>query len=153
MQVINNFLDNQEFFKIQQTISGDTFPWFIKSPGVFFHDLYNKEKNQLSPFITLIDSLNKKLEVSTLIDAQILMTIKTEKAQESEASNSLDIYDKTMKSILFMNTSNAHINISGLDKIECVENRLLTLPANMAHFGTTQTNKLHNIVLTINYTL
>ena len=153
MQVINNFLDNQEFFKIQQTISGDTFPWFIKSPGVFFHDLYNKEKNQLSPFISLIDSLNKKLKVSTLIDAQILMTIKTEKAQESEASNSLDIYDKTMKSILFMNTSNAHINISGLDKIECVENRLLTLPANMAHFGTTQTNKLHNIVLTINYTL
>tara|TARA_R110000744_G_scaffold375457_1_gene488921 strand:+ start:238 stop:699 length:462 start_codon:yes stop_codon:yes gene_type:complete len=153
MQVTNNFFNNQEFFKIQKTILGDTFPWFIKSPGVFFHHLYDKEQNKLSPFIYILDSLNKNLKVSTLIDAQILMTLKTDKAVESKVNNSTDIYDKSMKSILFFNTSNASINISGLKIIKCEENRLITLPTNMAHFGTTQTDEPINMVLTINYML
>jgi len=153
IQVTNNFLNNEEFFKIQKTIWGVDFPWFIKSPGVFFHHLYDKEKNKLSPFIYILDSLNKNLKVSTLIDSQILMTLKTDKAVESEVANSKDIYDKSMKSILFFNTSNASVNISGLKIIKCEENRLLTLPTNIAHFGATQTDEPINIVLTINYLL
>ena len=54
-------------------------------------------------------------------------------------------------SIFYVNSNDGYTEFEDGTRIESVENRLVTFPANMLHTGTTCTNKPFRIVINFNY--
>jgi len=54
-------------------------------------------------------------------------------------------------SILYINTNNGYTELETGEKIESVENRLVSFPANIEHRGVTQTDEQTRIVVNFNY--
>ena len=67
LNVINNFLDNDEFWKISKTVMANNFPWFLEDDS-FSHHLIkplDDGKYENSFFISLVlNKITEKIQIS-----------------------------------------------------------------------------------------
>ena len=84
MKIIDNFLEKEQFEKIQQTMMGVDFPWYYqknsnyKKDGLsqLTHGFYNYElsKRANSPFLEILTPILKKLDAVGLIRIKANLT-------------------------------------------------------------------------------
>ena len=152
--VQDNFLDKKYFKELQDEIMSIDmgeykFPWFLSSIDYkgatgdyqMVHLAYANENYQ-SAFCNKLWLFLEKLDVYSLQRIKINLQIKTEKIIEHgmhiDCSNAPE---NALTSILYMNTNNGYTKFESGEKVESVENRLVTFPNNLRHTGTTNNCK------------
>mgnify|MGYP003147354189 CR=1 FL=1 len=156
MKIIDNFLPQEEFNKIQNIIMGEQFNYFYKnyvtSPEdtdyfYFAHELY-KDNVPQSDYINLLQPLFTKLKILSLIRAKVNCFPRTEKLIKYGKH-----VDKTFKhkgAIFYINTCNGGTYVK--DKfIKSVANRMLLFDSSKAHQSTNCTDEKCRFNININY--
>ena len=154
MKVIDNFLDLNSFNHFKNIITGQYFPWYFNNQKVLDDnhlDNYQfvntfKDGNTAMP---LLDVFKEKLNVSNFLRAKLNCTTRTNKIFEFKSHKDLDI--NCLVSIFYINSNNGYTKFENGEKIESIENRLITFDNNLKHYGTTSTNTQTRIVLNLCY--
>ena len=160
IKITDNFLSKEEFTKLQSFIMSDMMPWYFndfivdrnKTEGLsnyqFTHTFY-KEFQVWSPNFSLLANLISQLKVKSLVRIKLNLSHRTD--TNIKSSFHCDTAFDCITSILYINTNNGYTEFENGEKIDSVENKLVTFPSNMKHLGTTCTNQKRRIVLNINY--
>jgi|TARA_B100001094_G_C17497591_1_gene469516 hypothetical protein len=154
MKVIDNFLDQDSFNHFKNIITGQYFPWYFNNQKVLEDnhlDNYQfvntfKDGNTAMP---LLDVFKEKLNVSNFLRAKLNCTTRTNKIFEFKSHRDLDV--NCLVSIFYINSNNGYTKFENGQKIESIENRLITFNNNLKHNGTTSTNSQTRIVLNLCY--
>ena len=158
--VQDNFLDKEYFEGLQDEIIGELnhFPWrfsVITFDSVGYqmcHPVYehgngcSKIYNKLIPFF-------EKLDAYCLTRVKINLLKREEKIIEHGMH--IDIAyapENALTSILYINTNNGYTKFENGDKVESVENRLVTFPNSLRHAGSTNNcDAMYRCVMNIDW--
>ena len=103
-----------------------------------------------SPFINALSGIIEHLDGDDMVRIKANLNPRT----ESIVKHGFHIdqrKDNVKASIFYVNSNDGYTEFEDGTRIESVENRLVTFPANMLHTGTTCTNKPFRIVINFNY--
>ena len=136
MKVIDNFLDQDSFNHFKNIITGQYFPWYFNNQKVLEDnhlDNYQfvntfKDGNTAMP---LLDVFKEKLNVSNFLRAKLNCTTRTNKIFEFKSHRDLDV--NCLVSIFYINSNNGYTKFENGQKIESIENRLITFNNNLKH--------------------
>ena len=154
MKVIDNFLEQDKFNFFKKEITGEYFPWYFNNQKVLndnhldnfqFVNIF-KDGNSATP---LLDVFKEKLNVDSFKRAKLNCTTRTSEIFEFKLHNDLD--EDCKISIFYINSNNGYTQFETGEKVESVENRLITFDNKIKHFGTTSTNSQTRIVLNMCY--
>ena len=163
IKVMNDFLKEDNFKKIQDTLLGGWFPWYFTN-GVSEFDPDNRclreyqfthtffiNNNISSNWFTLFDEVIEKIQPSKIvkIKANLLTVSENNIIFDFHTDLPEDIKEKT--AILYINTNNGFTVFKDGTKISSVENRLVIFDSNILHAGTTCTDKKTRCVINFNY--
>ena len=157
INVINNFLNNNEFFEIQKLLSSKKFPYFLtENYKVLTHPIIYKTEYSL--FLeSLISKLSEKLKVKTILSSETYLIIKDKENLSLNIGKKdpydISLNDNSLTSLLYINSNNGYTQILGKDKIDPVQNRLLTFSSNISYEETTPTNEPFKSVIKLTYYL
>lgn len=154
MKVIDNFLDQDSFNHFKNIITGQYFPWYFNNQKVL-DDNHLDNYQFVNTFkdgntaMSLLDVFKEKLNVSNFLRAKLNCTTRTNKIFEFKSHRDLDV--NCLVSIFYINSNNGYTKFENGEKIESIENRLITFNNNLKHNGTTSTNSQTRIVLNLCY--
>lgn len=164
MQIKDNFLQSHELEHLQSVLLGCNFPWyynyfivhkdkdstqdfqfvhtFYRADPIGFQDVHSSAFQMLHPIIQLLD-------------IKSLIRIKANLRSKIETPN-IPVYHTDYKydsttSIFYVNTNNGYTIFEDGTKVESVENRIVTFPANTLHTGVSQTDEKARVVINLNY--
>jgi len=163
IDVIDNFLDADEFLKIKTTLLGVDFPWFYQEDFEYeskrlcdeinnhcFTHMFYKDHIPQSQYINILSGVIEKINPKSLVRIKSNLSIKTSAVQKFGFHVDYPDYDCNT-SILYVNTNDGKTVFENGEEIESVENRLVTFNSNILHSGTTCTNKKHRCLINFNY--
>ena len=161
INVTNNFLDNNQFFDISKLLLSKKFPYFLTTDfKVMIHNLVENidNKKEFSLFLQhVLFNLIIKLKAKEIISSTVyLITKDTENISLDIGIKNpyeISLNNTSLTSMLYINSNNGHTKIIGKDKIEPVQNRLLTFSSNISYEETTPTDQPFKIVLKLIYCL
>jgi hypothetical protein len=154
MKVIDNFLDQDSFNHFKNIITGQYFPWYFNNQKVL-DDNHLDNYQFVNTFkdgntaMSLLNVFKEKLNVSNFLRAKLNCTTRTNKIFEFKSHRDLDV--NCLVSIFYINSNNGYTRFENGEKIESMENRLITFNNNLKHYGTTSTNSQTRIVLNLCY--
>jgi len=164
IKIENNFLNNDYFFEMQKIVFSDEFPWYLQNFKVeegdgntqFTHNLVKsvgeKQERKPSSFFTLLMSdFVSQIGATNIIRAKLNLTLKSNEIVEFKPHVDSLNQENSLTSIFYMNTNNGYTQIVNGNKIDSVENRLVTFLTDTLHFGTTHTDVDYRAVLNIVY--
>lgn len=156
-KIIDNFLSESAFTHIQQTIFGDTFPWYT-TQGVgyegdlsdkhFAHSLYVQAAPN-SEFYPLVMAITDKLDMKALLRARVNMYLKG--ANLISHAKHLDFEFDHKGCILYLNTNNGYTELEDGTQVQSVANRALFFNPGAFHNSTNCTDELFRANIVINY--
>ena len=161
INVINNYLDNNVFYTIKNIMFSNKFPWTFRVAEnlkflQFFHNFISTNKNkerEVSPFMSpILSYFLKQLKVKKVSNSEVIMISQTNENNELPCQALDPKIINTYRAILCLNTCNSDIQISGGDKVEFVENRLIMFPSSTSYSLTTPNNKNYASWIVIDYT-
>jgi len=174
VKVIDNFLDINDFKKIQAEMIGNHFPWYFSS--IISHKESEMEKikkefpkpenyyyknTQLvhtfyvdhsphSEWLNILKPLTEKINPKAWLRIKGNMTTRQSKKYVHGLHNDYT-FDCTTSIYYLCNTNGATVFADGTE-IECVENRLISFPSKMSHSGSCHTGQgAFRVVLNLNY--
>jgi len=162
MKQIDNFLEANDFKDLQNIVLSPDFPWYLNhgvsykgdDSGIMFTHLVYKDDVFNSSF-TLggLDIFKKQLNIVSLVRAKFNFLYRTEKIVEHHPHIDIPNPPSDLKTaILYLNTNNGYTQFKTGEKIESVENRLITFEGSLEHFGTTNScDAPYRVVLNLNY--
>ena len=159
MIVENNFLDNNQFKKINHYITHGSFPWYMHDDIKFFkliHYFIKEENKKIisSPYITLVLSeLLQKIKVKKIYTARVDCYFKSKESYDHEPNIDIDENSKNFIGILEMNSTNGYTSVIGQDKIKSEENRFICMKSNTPYFHVSHTDCDKRIIITLEYSL
>ena len=161
IKVIDNFLDKEDFVKLQHPMLLEKFfPWYFQDT----RDLeVNKDLNQYqfthiffsdykatSNYFYLLEPLLKKLEVKSLIKAKANLNPYSPKLYKGYFHS--DTVHDNLTAVYYLNENNGYTFFEKNNKkVKSKENRIVIFDAQMKHAGTNTTNKKKRVVLNLNY--
>jgi hypothetical protein len=162
-QITDNFIDYQEFKKIQEVLLTANFPWYLNSNKVqknsvvsdlynfqFTHTFFDEYKIQ-SNFLYLLDPLLLKINPSAIVRIKANLQTVTDETIVYDMHTDVNDFDGET-AIFYINTNNGYTLLKdNNNKIESIENRLLTFPAETMHTGTSCTDQRVRCVINLNY--
>ena len=156
-EVIDDFLEKEEFLKIKNTMMGDNFPWFYNSTvanpnlkdGFYFTHCFFKEYHLTSDKYNLLYPIFNKLNFKSIIRAKGNFYPKTEKIKEHGTHSDYEFTHKGF--ILYINTNNGFTRLKNGVKIESIENRGLLFDPSIEHNSSTCTDQHGRININFNY--
>ena len=170
IEVIDNFLPEEEFKSIQSFMMGGEFRWFYANGRAFvddqknkstkyqfIHKLYDIHESGPTEYVEFGDELKSKLElVCTILKANILYKIKVNTRPRSFFKRSsggyhIDQAGSNYTSILYMNTNNGYTKFMKGGKVKSVENRMVIFPSDLYHQGFTCSDKQRKVVINFNF--
>jgi len=158
IQVVDNFLDKDEFDKIQSCMISNDFPWFYsdyvshedeKNKFYFTHSFYKDLKPQ-SVFFTMLDNLLNKLEIKSLIRVKGNLHTKSNKIKY----NNFHVdYPFTHKGCIFyINDNNGFTYFKESDKkIKPKANRIVLFDPSIEHKSSQCSDSKIRVNININY--
>lgn len=163
MKVIDNFLDKNTFSEMQKFVMSSEVAWRFASNSVyhndgdiqFFHPLY-LAPTKYEQFDKICAPLLKNLEgFVTLLRAKMNMSLRkdevSQKGMHVDIEDARQYYDVMKTSIFYFNTTDGPTVFENGEKIDCVENRLITFPMGTLHCGSYATNAERRIVVNLNW--
>tara|TARA_R100001143_G_scaffold62946_1_gene67703 strand:- start:1437 stop:1934 length:498 start_codon:yes stop_codon:yes gene_type:complete len=164
MQIKDNFLQLNELEHLQSVLLGCNFPWYYN------HFIVHKDKNSDQDFqfvhtfyredpIGFQDVHSSAFQILhpilQLLDVKALIRIKANLRSKIETPNipvyHTDCNHESTTSIFYVNTNNGYTLFEDGEKVESVENRMITFPANTSHTGVSQTDEKSRVVINLNY--
>lgn len=156
MKIIDNFLSDNDFKKIQQIFMSDNFPYYFNNTVVdekdtknfyFVHTLYDQNVVN-SDFFKTIDPLLNKLNILFLRRAKVNCYTRTDKLIKHRAHKDLPMSHEG--AILSLNTCNGGTYI-GKKFIKSVANRILLFDPSVSHSSTNCTDQQARFNININW--
>lgn len=152
VKIQNNFVNNIEFVKIQNIVFSKNFFWHITNtkPFILRHNLINEQGKSLSPFLSDTCSyLFHNLQIDTVLESYILLQGNEQFSKDHKIESEF-IKNKIYKTfILVLDSSDGFLQIPGLKKIPCEENRALFLetPVNFTHHNPVKIEKKTTLIV------
>jgi len=164
MNLMDNFLPEDEFLELQQVMRSNTFPWYYNSFKVnndayeqskldyyqFTHIFY-KDGKEMSYLIKLLQPIFDKLNVKTLVKVKANCNPYTPEKLSFPFHTDVKEPKGITTSIFFLNTTNAKTVLKTGESVVNKENRMLSFPATIEHSGTTCTDAKARFLININY--
>ena len=164
MQIIKNFLPEEQYKKIKQFIFSEKFPWFYNKDtvyrdpleilnkeqeiGQFIHFFY-KDYYSDSPFINIISPFIEKINPISIFKIKLNLNYGTKKIIETGYHTDID--DKRFKSaVFFLNECDGYCKIKE-EKIYSEDNKVVIFDSNTSHTGSTCTSSKRRVVLNMVY--
>jgi hypothetical protein len=157
IQIVDNFLLNDELKNIQNSLFSNTFPWYyIPEVGTkedkglnifhFNHLVYEKNRINSNEGMEILKPILNKLDIKALIRIKINLYTCTPKIIKH--SYHTDTSYKCKTSLFYVNTNNGFTGFK--DKIvNSLENRIVNFDSTIPHYSTTCTNS--NLRISINF--
>ena len=155
-ELIDNFLAEEEFKKIQELFLSIKIAWNccngIVLPGdgnfQFIHILYTNFA-PVSPFFNELSPVWEKLDPVSIVRCKANLNMKTPKHVESAYHSDVD---NCITAIYYVNTNNGYTEFeSNGMKVNSVENRLIIFDSNEKHRAVTTTDTSRRVVINFNY--
>lgn len=158
-RVIDNYLNQEDFLRIKNTLESSDFPWYYQKnindshsekdlDCYFTHYLFN-QKNGQSSFYYIIKPILNKLNVKALIRIKSNFYPRTEKLEIHKSHS--DYTYKHKGAIFYINTNDGKTILNKNKEIDSVENRLLLFEPHLSHNSTSTTNVKSRININFNY--
>tara|TARA_B100000965_G_C19243686_1_gene605535 strand:+ start:119 stop:616 length:498 start_codon:yes stop_codon:yes gene_type:complete len=164
MEIIDNFLSEEEFKNIKNFMESSDFPWFYNDHKVisgdgqfqfthnFFTNTNNKGKN--SAWLDMWNNYIYKIKAKECYRIKANMNIKTISHEpslwHSDLKHNINCPRKT--SVFYINDNNGYTEFRNGDRIESVANRAIIFDNNLEHRGVSHTLPDHyRIVVNFNY--
>ena len=180
MKIIDNFLDQENFDKIQTLMMGQELSWYYldgkdTEKGILFehNDSDSEEENRNKfmffhmfyigdvPFSPFIEQIKPILEVIKPLSLwRIKANLLTRTSSIVSKAFHVDMIDfenfpeklkQWTTSIFYVNTNNGYTIFEDGTKVESVANRMITFPGNMKHTGTSCTDEQTRVIINFNY--
>lgn len=157
MKIINNFLKEEDFKKIQLMFFNEFFPWYIQA-GVSFkedgrrqfcHTFFAPELYVNSQYFDCIKPILNNLKIKSLIRVKANLICKTNKIIEHDYHTDYN-YENTT-AIFYINTNNGYTKFKNKKICKSKENKLIYFDSKLEHAGSTCTDEDFRIVLNLNY--
>ena len=159
IKVIDNYLNQEDFLRIKNTLESPNFPWYYQKnindnhsekdlDCYFTHYLFN-QKNGQSSFYYIIKPILNKLNVKALIRIKSNLYPRTEKLEIHKPHS--DYTYKHKGAIFYINTNDGKTILNKNKEIDSVENRLLLFEPHLSHSSTSTTNVKSRININFNY--
>ena len=157
IKVIDNFLNEEEFLTIKNTIFHKYFPWYLTRGITFEYEIDNKsfymshilyEKTICSSFYSGFEKLIEKINPNALVRIKANFYPRTDKLIEHKDHKD---YEYNHKGALFSINTCDGFTIIGNEKIKSVENRILFFDPSKDHHSTTCTDDFARININFNY--
>ena len=162
-QVIDNYLEKEEFIKIKDMFFSKDFPWYFNEKIVdysgnktkkidifnfqFTHIFYNKHNINSNLFNSILPIIYK-IKPKALIRIKSNLNVASKKLIKCEEHKDQDFPCKG--AIFYINTNNGYTFFKD-KKVESKENRIVFFNANALHGGTYCTNKARRMLIYFNY--
>ena len=168
-KVFDDFLSEDEFFKLNSQISSFSFPWYVTSVindganddklscnekhnmqlvHIFYRDLCPQSES-INFLFPLIEIIKPKSLISIKANLNFKSTDIIEHGFHNDWSFSKETKHKT--GIYYLNTNNGYTKFSDGSKVDTKENRFVEFDSDMDHTGTTCTDSKYRIVINFNY--
>jgi len=158
-EIIENFLSEKSYKKIEKTISNNYFPWFLQNKinnfqkdnvfnYYFSHTFFDNEKINSDAF-NIWEELLSKIKFKNLIRVKANLYPRTETILEHEKH--LDYTENGITSLYYINTNNGFTNLNDDIKVSSVSNRFLKFNNNVLHNSSTCTDQKYRLTVVINY--
>ena len=157
IEIIDNFLPEEEFKSIQSFMMGGEFRWFYKEgmtykdDGLFFmvHMFYEPEVGSNSEHLNMWNTFMNKVEAKKCMRIKANLTFKTSKIEP--APFHID-YNDIKTATFYINTNNGYTEFKNGVKVHSVANRVCIFDSNLEHRGTTHSEGGHQrVVVNFNY--
>jgi hypothetical protein len=158
-EIIDNFLSEKSYKKIEETISNNYFPWFLQNKinnfqknnvfnYYFSHTFFDNEKINSDAF-NIWEELLSKIKFKNLIRVKANLYPRTETILEHEKH--LDYTENGITSLYYINTNNGFTNLNDEIKVSSISNRFLKFSNNTLHNSSTCTDQKYRLTVVINY--
>jgi hypothetical protein len=161
IEIYDNFLDEFDFARIQATLLGKDFPWFYQS-----ETCYEELPNDLNDFqfthIFYIDGEPKShlfpliQPIMSKLDAMAFMRIKANLTTISPIVRPGIFHrdylnDSVITSLFYLQNTNGGTLFENGDRVDCVENRLITFSGPLEHAPEYSSDTKTRCVINFNY--
>lgn len=156
VKIYDNYLDEDYFKSIADTMTSDNFPWFIAS-GVntpndgkrqFIHVFYRANLPN-SGYFDLLQPMLDGLMSASIIRVKANLTPKTNQIVKQGFHRDQEF--KCKVGILYVNSNNGFTEFEDGTVVESVANRFVLFDNDMKHTGTTCTDAYERMVININF--
>ena len=159
MNIYKNFLPNDVFKKLKDTIRGDYFPWYyndyvdeINEKGDTFQFTFTFLRNQKyecwGEWKDLIIPVLKNIKHKKMNRVKANLLIKTNKIVEHKYHTD---QIKGTTGILYLDNSNGYTKFKNGKKVFSEENKYVEFDSTLKHTGSTCTDEKRRIVINFNY--
>jgi len=158
MNIIDNFLSEQEFIQIKELFMGSNFPWYFND-GILMEDDNTKHfqfthsfYRHYIPESNYIEALNPiflKINTKSLIKVKANLGTRHSEVQSTGMHTDFDFSCTT--SIFYINTNNGYTIFEDGTQVESVANRFVSFDSLLKHSGTTHTDEQTRVLINFNY--
>ena len=157
IEVIDNFLPEEEFKSIQSLLLGEQFYWFYQEgrtssdDGLYLmvHMFYQPGVGNNSRHIHIWNTFMNKVEAKKCVRIKANLTFKTPTIEVGEYHTD---YDDIKTAVFYINTNNGYTEFESGVRVSSVANRVCIFDSNLKHRGTTHTEpEPQRIVVNFNY--
>ena len=157
-EIIDNFLNVEEFNTIKNIICGNEFSWYFQEfvahsddTDAYYltHTFYDYSNIRCGLYNTIIIPILKKLDVCAIIRARANLYPNIN--QFIENANHVDYLYEHKGAILYLNTNNGYTILEDGTQIESIENRLLKFEPHKKHRSTHCTDVKRRMNINFNY--
>lgn len=159
MKIYKNFLDNENFLNLKNTLLSSSFPWYF-CPKIdynekyfqFYHSFYENYSVN-SSYYNLIFPIIKKINPMSLIRIKANLLYRTKEIEEhgmhTDYDNKKNSGIKT--AIFYCNTNNGYTIFKNGNKVKSEENKLIEFNVDNEHTGSSCTDEKIRVVINFNY--
>ena len=166
MQIIDNFLPQNEWQQLHDHLTSDTFPWMmgdcVRKGTETVPDKYNWQMyhlfyynpNIISEAMPILNDLYTKLRVGTFMKAKANVNFVTNEIIEHGLHIDIEpasLGEVMTTAIYYVNSNDGYTLFEDGTKVESIANRLVKFPCNTKHTGTSCTDRRYRIVINLNY--
>ena len=142
IEIIDNFLPEEEFKSIQSFMMGGEFRWFyaegraLDDDGQYHmtHMFFQPEVGSNSEHINMWNTFMNKVEAKKCVRIKANLTFKTPTIEVGEYHTD---YDDIKTAVFYINTNNGYTEFESGVRVSSVANRVCIFDSNLNHRGAT----------------
>ena len=159
MIFLDNFLEREDFLRINNTMLNPEFPWFY-NPFVddenehgdnyqFTHTFYKAPNGNNSEHIHILNPLFEKLKASLLVRVKANLNPRAVNPQLGTFHR--DVKYDCHTAIYYVNSNNGYTEFEDGSIVESVENRIVIFRSDKLHTGRNCNDENARVIINLNY--